>query len=117
LKTSYSEYLSDIEVKGNTASFKLAEGKDWFRLARIKKMFYDPCRIVFRKDLIEEMKCEATDESKRVMSEIWQSFVEWASQERSEELATLMPKGEFVYDAVNARKWIGLLREWREVNI
>jgi hypothetical protein len=106
--------ISNVEVQGNTASYRLAEGNDWFRLAGIELMYYEPCRIVFREELIAEIECEATDESKSAMGEVWQPIMEWASRERSDELAGLMPDGKFVYGAESARKWMSLLKEWRD---
>jgi hypothetical protein len=114
VETNSHMTISNIEVQGNTASYRLAEGNDWFRLAGIELMYYEPCRIVFREGLITVIKCEATDESRRAAGEAWQPIMEWASRERSDELARLMPNGKFAYGAENARKWISLLQDWRD---
>ena len=114
VETNSHMTISDIEVKGTTASYRLAEGNDWFRLAGIELMHYEPCKIVFHEGLITEIKCEPTDESKRAMREVWNPIMEWVSRERSDELAGLMPDGKFVYGAKSARKWMNLLKEWRD---
>ncbi len=113
VETNSHMTISDIEVQGNSAGYRLTEGNDWFRLAGIEKMYYDPCRISFQEELIQEIKCEPTNESRRAMGEVWQPIMEWASRERSEELAVLMPDGKFVYGTQSAKKWIALLKDWQ----
>jgi len=107
--------ISNIKVSGDTVTFTLIESNDWFRLAGVEELIYEPNRIVFHGGLIKEIKTEITPESAKAAGEAWQAIMQWASKERSEELADLMPGGEFIYSAESARKWLALLRQWREV--
>ena len=106
--------ISDMEVHADTVIFMLKEGNDWFRLAGIEFMYYEPCRMVFYNGMIKEIKAEVSEESVKAFQEVWPSIFQWLSEERNEELSELMPEGEFVYSAENARKWLSLLSEWRE---
>ena len=112
--TNSNMNISDIEVRADTAIFKLKEGNDWFRLAGIEFMYYEPCKMVFHDGLIKEIKAELTQKSLKDFQEVWPSIFQWISEERNKELSELMPDGEFVYSAENAKQWLCLLREWRE---
>lgn len=106
--------ISDIEIHRDTVTFKLKEGNDWWRLAGIEDLYYEPCRMVFQGGKINQLKAEVTQESMKAFQEVWPAIVQWASKERSEALSELMPEGEFVYSAESAKRWLALLREWRE---
>lgn len=106
--------ISDIKVNRNTVTFKLAESNDWFRLAGIEELIYEPNRIVFHDGLIKEIKSEITNESAVDMRKAWESVMEWALKERSQELEELLPGGKFIYNAESTEKWLVLLKEWKE---
>lgn len=104
--------ISNIEVNEDTVTFSLKEGNDWFRLAGIGLMFYEPCRMVFSDGMIKELKAETTRESIVAFQEAWPPVYQWLAEARSEELSGLMSQGEFIYNAENAEKWISLLKEY-----
>ena len=106
--------VTDVKVFEDTVTFKLKEGNDWFRLAGIEFMYYEPCKMVFADGLIKELKVEATQESILAFQEVWPSIYQWLLEERKEELSKLISEGEFVYNSENAKKWLSLLKEWRE---
>ncbi len=106
--------ISDIKVIEDTVTFKLKEGNDWFRLAGIEFMYYEPCKMIFQDGLIKEIKAEGTQESIMAFKEVWPSIYQWMSEERNEELSELISEGEFVYNSENAQKWLSLLKEWQE---
>lgn len=105
--------ISDIKVSGDTVTFNLVETNDWWRLAGIGEVHYVPCVMVFRNCLISELRATMIKESLDAYAKVWPSIMSWASEHRSEELAELLPGGEFIYSAEAARKWIVLLQEWR----
>jgi hypothetical protein len=115
--TNSKMIISDIEIHADTAFFRLKEGNDWFRLAGIEFMYYEPCRMVFYNGMIKEIIAEVTEESLKSFQEVWPPIFQWLSEKRNEELSGLMPGGEFVYSTESARKWLSLLREWREKSI
>lgn len=108
--------ISNIEVNEDTVTFNLKEANDWFRLAGIELMFYEPCRMVFSDGLIKELKAETTRESIVAFQEAWPPVYQWIAEARSEELSRLMFQGEFIYNAENAEKWISLLKEYNQVS-
>jgi hypothetical protein len=116
LATNSNMIISDIEITEDTATFKLKEGNDWFRLIGIEYMYYEPCRIVFEDGLIKEIKAEATEDSRKAFNEVWPTFYEWLYKEKNEELSKLITaKGEFIYNFKNATMWLSLLKEWKEL--
>jgi len=109
--------ISDIKVSGDTASFRLVETNDWWKLAGMGEAYYEPCVMIFRSGLIAELRATMTQESLDAYARVWPSIMSWASDHRSEELAELLPGGEFVYGEETARKWIILLQEWRDAQM
>ncbi|UCG93269.1 MAG: nuclear transport factor 2 family protein [candidate division WOR-3 bacterium] len=105
--------ISNIKVNGDTATFTLIESNDWFRLAGVEELVYEPNRIVFRDGLIKEIRAEITPESVKAAGKAYQTIMQWASKEHSEALAELTPGGIFSYTAETAKKWLELLKEWR----
>ena len=112
--TNSQMIISDIKVSKDTVTFKLKEGNDWFRLAGIEFMYYEPCTMVFKDGLIKEIKAEVTQESMLAFRKVWPSLYQWISEERNEELSELIFEGQFIYNSENAKKWLSLLKEWRQ---
>ena len=106
--------FTDIVVSGDTITCRAIERNDWLRLAGIEEVHYGSNTIVYNGVLISSIKAELTRKSSQAIGQALQSITEWASQERSQELAELMPEGEFVYSAELAEGWLALLSEWRE---
>jgi len=106
--------FADIQVKGNMITCKVIEKNDLFKLYGIEEVHYTFATFIFRDGLIKEITVEPSQKSVKAIDEIRHSFIEWASQERSQQLEALRPEGEFVYSAENASLWLALLEEWRE---
>jgi hypothetical protein len=107
--------ISNVEVTANSVTFKLVETNDWWKLAGVGEVCYDPCVMVFHSCLISEIRATMTQESLDAYAKVWPSIIDWAEEHRDEELKGLLPGGAFVYGAEAAEKWIVLLREWRAV--
>ena len=117
LVTDSEMFISDIEVRNDTAFFKLKEGNDWFRSIGIDYMHYQPCLMVFKDGLIRELKVEVTNKSREAFSRAWPEVYRWLMQEKKEELAQLTTsEGEFVYNKEYAQRWLALLEEWKKSN-
>jgi len=115
LATNSNMIISDIEINNDTATFKLIEGNDSFRLIGIEYMYYEPCRMVFENGLIKEIKAEGTEKSRKAFNEVWPSVYQWLYEEKNEELTKLITsEGEFIYNQENATIWVSLLEEWKE---
>lgn len=106
--------VTDIHGRMNIIQCHLIETNDWFALAGIGDVHYEPCLFVFRDTLIREIRAEMTGESRQRYLRSWQGIIEWTTANRSKILLELMPGGKFRYGRERARKWIGLLQEWRD---
>src|SRR5215475_8954324 len=40
--------------------------------------------------------------------------LDWARKERPQELSEIYPDGKFIYNTQMAKRWLTLLRDWRE---
>ncbi len=113
-----SELLfSDVEGRGDTVFIgQVRERNDWFRLAGIDEVHYQPgSKFIFRNGFITQIRpADLTAASAEALEGSLQAITKWASRERSKLLAELMPEGKFVYNAETARKWLELLRDWRK---
>ena len=117
LATNSKMIISDIEITGNTVTFNLKEGNDWFRLVGVEFMYYTPCSMVFDDGLIKSFKAEATAESIAAFGQAWPPVYQWLTQERKEEMSKLVTQdGAFIYNMENARAWISILNEWKSNN-
>lgn len=105
--------ISDISVSGNTVTFKLVEANDWWKLAGMGEVHYEPTVMIFRNGLISDIRAKMTQDGLEAFARIWPLIINWARQHRADELMELLPGGEFIYKADAARKWLVLLREWR----
>jgi len=106
--------LRDFEASDERVSCRAVERNDWFRLAGISEVEYTSCHFSFRQGFMAEMRGEMAAQSREAVSTALRSVMGWASRERGEVLARLMPGGEFVYGAETARVWLALLEEWRQ---
>ena len=103
----------DIKVSPDRADFQAIERDDWSRELGIEEFHYDSCSMVFRGGLIAEVRAHAAAESEKAFAQKWQAFLDWASKERGDALARLMPGGEFIQRKEIVPAWLDLLREWR----
>ncbi|MCK4856845.1 MAG: nuclear transport factor 2 family protein [candidate division Zixibacteria bacterium] len=106
--------FTDYQVNGDTVTFKIAECNDWFKLAGINEMRYEFGSMIFDNGLIKEIRVKLTPASIAAGQKAYSAVMEWASRERRDKVAQLMPDGELVYNAANARQWLSLLRDWKE---
>jgi len=115
LATNSKMIISDIQITGNTATFKLKEGNDWFRLVGVEYMYYNPCSMVFKDGLIKEFSAQVTDKSKDAFVKTWPPVYNWLMEDKKEELSKLTTaEGAFIYNLENAKIWLSLLEEWND---
>jgi hypothetical protein len=106
--------ITNVHSRGNIIQCRLSETSDWLGLSGVGEMHYEPCHFIFRDTLIKEIRAELTSESRQRYMRYWQEIVEWTTANRSKLLLELMPAGKFAYGRERARKWLGLLEEWRD---
>jgi limonene-1,2-epoxide hydrolase len=100
-------------TKGDTVFCDWTETDDWLKTAGIGEARYTG-RFVFEDGLIKLMEGKPAPETDQAFNQVLNPLMEWASKERPEQLAQMMPEGKFVYNAENAMKSLALLREWQE---
>jgi hypothetical protein len=104
--------IDKIATGGDTVWCELIEMNDWLEAAQIEEAYYS-AKFVFRKGLITHIRADATPQTQEAFDRILGPLTEWASKERPEKLAEMMPQGEFLYNADNARRSLALLLEWK----
>jgi len=104
--------ISNIETFGDTAFCNLTETNDWLKTAEIGEAYYK-VKFIFHKRLIKHLQAEAKPETQNAFNEVLSPLMKWASENKTEVLKEMMPEGRFIYNAVNARKTLALLRSWR----
>ncbi len=104
--------ISDISVNGNTVTCKLIETNDWWKLAGMGEVHYEPTVLIFRDGLICDIRATMTQEGVDAYARVWPDIISWAKSHRNEVLKELVPGNEFVYGAEAARIWLALLRDW-----
>lgn len=105
--------FSQMEARGDTVFCRAKETNDWIETADIGELYYEGI-IVVRRGRIEVIEASFTPETDRAFRRVMMPLMEWARAERPEELAELMPQGEFVYTAENAKSYLSLLREFKQ---
>jgi hypothetical protein len=106
--------FKDLVETADGVSFRATERNDWSRLAGIGEIEYVSCHFTFRDGLLAAVRVEMAEPSTEASDRVWRSLMAWASKERGEALAQLMPAGEPVFEAETARGWLALLQEWRQ---
>ena len=100
-------------TKDNTVSCELVETNDWLKTSGIGEVRYTG-KFVFEEGLIKLIQGIPAPETEQAFNQVLNHLMEWASKERPERFAQMMPEGKFVYNAENAEKSLALLREWQE---
>ncbi|MCK4271541.1 nuclear transport factor 2 family protein [bacterium] len=106
--------IRQVRAQGDSVMCQLTETNDWLKTAGIGEARYSVTFVV-KDGLIESIRAEQTAETERVFKRVLGPLTEWASDERPEALAEMMPQGAFVYNAENAKKSLSLLREWKQL--
>jgi hypothetical protein len=108
-------FYSDYRSLGDTVVCKCTEENDLDKMLGIEHGYFDPVSFVFDHSRIMYVKFQRTAESRHQYNAAWDPFTKWASVERGQELAALMPAGKFAVSAQTAEGWLALAREWRKV--
>jgi hypothetical protein len=106
---------SDFRFSGDTIICKCTEENDLDKLLGIEHGYFDPVTFVFNDRRIKYVKFKRTSESLLEYNAAWEPFTKWASRERDQDLAVLMPDRRLVVNAQTAKGWLALVNEWRRV--
>ena len=105
---------SDVEVKGNTISASLTEQKDFYKSIGISERKYRFTFIYSEAGLIKQAILEKALSDTASFDEALKPALDWARKERPQELSEIYPDGKFIYNKQMAKRWLTLLRDWRE---
>jgi hypothetical protein len=105
--------LDRFSTKRDTVFCELIEMNDWLEAAGIDEAYYEG-KFVIGRGLIKHISAVATPETEKAFQDVLNPLLEWASKERPEQLAQMMPEGKFIYNADSAKRSLALLKEWRE---
>lgn len=108
--------IENIKIRGDSAIFELTERNDWLKAMEIEAAHYGPTILIFKDGLIEHLKATQIPQTEEAISSAIQAIMKWASANRPEQIAEMMPEGEFVYSADNAKKVIELIQQWKETS-
>jgi limonene-1,2-epoxide hydrolase len=105
--------ISEVVARGDTVICQLKETSDWIETSDIGEAYFTAIFVV-RQGRILSVVAKLTLESDRAFRRVMMPLMDWARTERPEQLAELMPQGEFVYDAKNAKRYLSLLMEFKQ---
>ena len=103
----------NVQVEGDTLRCLLRERNDFFQLLGVEELQANMTYRFNEQGLIVEQIYEPVP-GQQDWQEALKPALSWAREHRSEELAEIYPEDQFVYTAEMAKRWLTLLREWRE---
>ena len=104
----------DYKTIKDTVICKVEERNDFFRMLNINVVEYDYTKFIFKGNLIKEVQAKLNQDSNDLIEDSFSSFVHWASLNRPEELDSLKSNGNFTFIKEKSKKWIELLKVYRE---
>jgi hypothetical protein len=104
--------LGEYRTRGDTVLCELTESNDWLEVAGIEVANYSAAFVV-KDGLIESIRARQTPETERAFKKVLNPFLEWASEQRPQQVEQMTPQGKFIYNAENARRSLLMLREWK----
>jgi ketosteroid isomerase-like protein len=106
--------ISHIEVRGDTAFFKLKENNDWLDVMGIAAAYYDPAFIVFNNNKIQHLKAIGTQETMKAFQDALAGFMPWVNENRSEKFAEIAPGGKLIFTVESAVKFLDMAKEYKQ---
>ena len=108
--------ISDIAESNGRAFFVMNKGNDFLKTIGIDSAKYS---VIFKTDggKIVHISGSTTIETDDKFKEFQEPFMLWAARKRLNVLNDIMPNGNIVYNAKNAKKYLDLVFEWKRSNI
>lgn len=121
---SYAEYdsvlnssisISDITSSDEKSFFVMTLKNDLFRTIGIDTAKFS---MIFKISggKIQEISGRTTPETDKKIQQFRDPFMLWAAKEKLDVLNEIMPEGNMVYNAANAKKYSELVLEWKKTN-
>ena len=108
--------VSDIVESDGRAFFVMSLKNDLLKTIGIDEAKYS---MIFKisSGKIDNISGSATNETDNELKEFRNPFMLWAASKRLDILNEIMPNGNIVYNAENAKKYLALVSEWKRSNI
>ena len=105
--------LSDIRVSGDSVLCEITETNDWMNTAGFSSAHYSQAVFVVKGGKISYIGAVISDSSAKYFRNTLQSFMPWGNDNYPDDMAEMMPEGDFIFNAKSGETIIRLLREWR----
>jgi hypothetical protein len=108
--------ISDITESNGRAFFVMNKENDFLKTIGIDFAKYS---MIFKIDggKIVDISGTTTNKTDNKFKEFQDPFMLWAARNRLDVLNEIMPGGNIVYNAKNAKKYLDLVLEWKRSNI
>ena len=108
--------ISDIAESNGRAFFVMNKESDFLKTIGIDSAKYS---VIFKTDggKIVHISGSTTIETDNKFKEFQEPFMLWAARKRLDVLNDIMPNGNIVYSAMNAKKYLDLVMDWKRSNI
>lgn len=105
--------LSNIRVSGDSVLCEITETNDWMNAAGFSSAHYPQAVFVVKGGKISYIGAVISDSSAKYFRNTLQSFMPWGNDNYPDDMAEMMPEGDFIFNAKSGETIIRLLREWR----
>jgi ketosteroid isomerase-like protein len=106
---------SQFDDRGDSVMCHLTETNDWLRTAGVARARYAAIFVV-QGGRITSVRAEPDPATVQAYQTVSIPLLAWANQESPELVKEMMPEGQFLYNAENAKHFLSLLREWKQVH-
>ncbi len=103
-------------IKGDSVICKAIEKNDWFKAVGIQQIIHDPTIFILKDGRISNIIANPVAEFGKKIGEKIGSIYSWSNMTRDSTINELIVKGEFIYSAETAEKWLSLLEKWNKYN-
>lgn len=105
--------LSNIRISGDSVLCEITETNDWMNAAGFSSAHYPQAVFVVKGGKISYIGAVISDSSAKYFRNTLQSFMPWGNDNYPDDMAEMMPEGDFIFSAKSGKTIIRLLREWR----
>lgn len=100
-------------VHGDTVSFYLDEGNDWYEDAGLGELRYDHAYMVVQHEKVTTFYARMSDDSFQRLDGVQQAIIGWATLKEPDILDQVNVGGRFLFSRPNARTWLGIVHRWK----
>jgi hypothetical protein len=105
--------IDQLEAAGDTVRGEMVEVNDWLKTADIPEAHYTGTFVV-KDGLIQSVHVRPDAGTRGALKRLYAFLIDWGKVERPDKLAELMPNGQFLHNAENAKRAMSFLRDWKQ---